>query len=405
MRTWIFQANPDRFDIDGYLATSPPIIQWLARQNARQMGEGDQVFIWRAQGSGDAKLSGIVAEAYIASLPRINEDDAESHPFWRTELPSAEMRARLRLVRIELKDRFQRNWLDHDPVMSGAAILKLRAGTNFLLKDEEAARLNALWRRAKAGWTYAEVVAGMWAYKRTLGGQISRLPGSPVATAALRSGRVMQGMYNKVQHFRSMDPNDPREGLTSNSVIDRQVWARFFDPVARQLLFDEIEAEFERFWPDEAVKPLPPRAAADAEAAALSHLTLAELLARYARGSRGRPRQPRTYRSAATVFDRDPLVVAIAKVRANHRCEVPGCEHQLFLTSAGVAFVEVHHIEFLADGGPDTPENVACVCPSHHREAHHGSAAAGLRESLQRLRAHATISGLTNPGMFSPAGS
>lgn len=390
VNTWIFQANPDQFDIDGYLATAPATIHWLVRQHGTEMRAGDQVFIWRAKSKGDAKLSGIVAEGFLESTPEVREDDPDGLPFWLDGAPKPELRVRVRLARIELKERFQRNWLDYDPVMVSATILTLRAGTNFRLTEQQASRLNSLWRRAKVGWTYAEVVAGMWAFKRTLGGQVSRLPGTPVAVAAMRTGRVVQGMYNKVQHFRAMDPNDPRAGLTSNSIVDRQVWAKFFDGEANRIRDDEIEAEFARLWPDESVGLLPPQPSADAAAALLSGLTLAELLARYSKGSKDRPLRPRTYPATTTAFARDPLVVAIGRVRAGHRCEVPECAHTLFTTADGTRFVEIHHIEPLAEGGPDTPENVACVCPSHHREAHHGTDASAIRAALQTKRSKDT---------------
>jgi hypothetical protein len=32
MTSWIFQGNPNRFDIDGYLAFAPDRITWLVNQ-------------------------------------------------------------------------------------------------------------------------------------------------------------------------------------------------------------------------------------------------------------------------------------------------------------------------------------------------------------------------------------
>lgn len=49
----------------------------------------------------------------------------------------------------------------------------------------------------------------------------------------------------------------------------------------------------------------------------------------------------------------------------------------------GQPFLEVHHINRLADDGPDTPENVAAICPNCHREAHYGSDPLGFRKRLQ----------------------
>jgi hypothetical protein len=74
-QTWLFQCNPDRFDIDGFLASQPAETNWLVRQHPKQIAPGDQVFIWRAIGSGSRQVSGIVAEAEVlthtAELPEI----------------------------------------------------------------------------------------------------------------------------------------------------------------------------------------------------------------------------------------------------------------------------------------------------------------------------------------------
>ena len=43
----------------------------------------------------------------------------------------------------------------------------------------------------------------------------------------------------------------------------------------------------------------------------------------------------------------------------------------------GIPYSEVHHIEPLSEGGEDVLENVACLCPAHHREVHIGRQHAG----------------------------
>jgi len=80
-------------------------------------------------------------------------------------------------------------------------------------------------------------------------------------------------------------------------------------------------------------------------------------------------------------------VVAIARIRTNHRCEVPACEHPVFVCDDGRTYSEVHHIVPLAEGGEDVPANMACVCPAHHREAHVGAKAEELGQVLKALRA------------------
>lgn len=83
---------------------------------------------------------------------------------------------------------------------------------------------------------------------------------------------------------------------------------------------------------------------------------------------------------------RDPVVVAYARVRAGNACETQNCSMPLFETSTGVPFVEVHHIRPLGRGGADSIDNVACLCPSHHREAHHGKRADAIQAELTSLR-------------------
>jgi 5-methylcytosine-specific restriction protein A len=61
------------------------------------------------------------------------------------------------------------------------------------------------------------------------------------------------------------------------------------------------------------------------------------------------------------------------------------CEHcsapAPFVTRDGTAYLEVHHVKPLADGGADTVENAVAVCPNCHRAAHYSkdSAAIGAR--------------------------
>lgn len=385
MTAWIFQANPDQFDIDAYLNQSPAQLSWLARQHAGEMRQGDQVFVWRAIGSGPKQLSGIVAEGYIEEESIIRFDDPESLPFWKVGGSAEEPRVRLRITRIELKNRFERHWLDDDPIMKEASILKLRAGTNFRLKNDEAVRLNALWRRAKVPWSYADTVAGLWAYWKTLSINLSRKPDAPITIAALRTGRVVKGMYNRVLNFRSLDETDNRAGLSSASLMDKHVWGQFFDPISKSLRGPEIEREYRRLWP-EGLMPVPEKPSVEKAAELLCDESLDTLLTRYLRKHAGNEERPRTYLATTSVFDRDPEVVAIARVRADGRCELPGCSHALFLREDGLKFVEVHHIVPLSEGGRDHPDNVACLCPSHHREAHHGIAASDIRASLIEVR-------------------
>ncbi|HCK13390.1 TPA: hypothetical protein DHW51_04660 [Candidatus Poribacteria bacterium] len=39
----------------------------------------------------------------------------------------------------------------------------------------------------------------------------------------------------------------------------------------------------------------------------------------------------------------------------------------------GTAYLEIHHLRQLANGGSDTIQNAVVVCPNFHREFHFGS--------------------------------
>lgn len=71
-------------------------------------------------------------------------------------------------------------------------------------------------------------------------------------------------------------------------------------------------------------------------------------------------------------YDRDWRVAALARRRANGKCD--DCKQDAPFKSkrSGLPFLEVHHIDTLANGGPDTPENTIALCPNCHPKRHHG---------------------------------
>jgi hypothetical protein len=91
-------------------------------------------------------------------------------------------------------------------------------------------------------------MAGLWAYARTRGGEVSKRPGSPVADIAVRIGRAVTGVYTKVMNFRAIDPTDDREGMSGGGEADRLVWKRYFNEHTRALDVARLDADFERTW-------------------------------------------------------------------------------------------------------------------------------------------------------------
>lgn len=335
-RTWLFQAQPQSFDINGFLATRPAEFLWSARQHAADILPGDDVFVWRAIGGNERDQSGVIAEArVIAGVAQLPEDSA-GIPFWRDAMDAASVQPRVRLRLLRVADRrqiLQRDWLREDPILRELAIFRMAQGTNFAVPSEQAFRLRSLWSRVGHDWTYPESVAGLWAYVTTLGGEVSRLRGSPVADVSLAIGRVVSGVYNKVMNFRAIDPRDPRAGMSGASAMDRKVWALFYDAASGTIRSAALESEYRHLW--EAVGDvLPPTAEGtqdddfERDVTELSTLSLADLAARL--DTDAPPSAPEMSVSRTQRFQRNPVVAAYARVRASFRCEVPGCVHLMF---------------------------------------------------------------------------
>jgi HNH endonuclease/EVE domain len=394
-RTWLFQADARRFDIDGFFATRPAECLWLVSRYAEQIGLGDRVFVWRSVGGGSEAESGVIAEAQVASAVMSMTDDPTSRPFWHTpdDAVASKNRVWLRLVRIAGKrEVVRRVWVKEDPVLHDLGVLRMAMGTNYAVPPHHAARLSALWSRTGEDWSYAEAIAGLWAYHRTYGQEVSRLAGSPVAEVAVTIGRAVTGVYSKVMNYRAIDPRAAGTGLSGASATDRKAWARFYDATARELRAELLEWEYKRLWSPlegDRLAEGPDTSEADfaREVEHLASLSLPDLLAHL----RADPDRPQLGPTAVCMrtrrFERDPIVAAIAKVRAGFRCEIPACPHPTFEAEDGQFYMEVHHIEPLAEGGADTAENVACICPAHHREAHYGRRADAIRAVLLKLRA------------------
>ncbi len=249
MTTWIFQANPDQFRLDGYLEPGAEI-RWTVRQEhlAAQMSPGDRCYIWRAKGKGK-EPAGIVASGSLVATPALEAEDPNAIQHWSTPPVGKALRVRLLLDRVAAKrEVVRREWLKDDPVLKDLRILRLATETNYKIERDHAQRLADLWRDTGRDWNERESLAGLWAYAHTKGQEVSRLAGSPVADAAVRIGRAVTGVYNKVMNFRALDPADTRAGLSGGSETDRAVWAKYFDGETQSLDVKRIDADYAAEW-------------------------------------------------------------------------------------------------------------------------------------------------------------
>ena len=151
MSSWIYQGNPDRFDIDSYLENNS-LIYWSVTNHHEQVKLDDTVYIWRAAGSKKA-ISGVVAMGLISEecKPKL----AVTYPsllgkeLWtEKDDETSEVKAGIRLIEKRLSPEsgmlLAKELKLHEEV-SKMAILTVRTGTNFLLKQSEADELSRLW--------------------------------------------------------------------------------------------------------------------------------------------------------------------------------------------------------------------------------------------------------------------
>lgn len=75
----------------------------------------------------------------------------------------------------------------------------------------------------------------------------------------------------------------------------------------------------------------------------------------------------------STQFKRNPDVIAEVLERANGICEKCRKPAPFVRASDFSPFLEVHHMEPLAEGGEDTVANAVALCPNCHREYHHAA--------------------------------
>jgi len=397
MAAWIFQGNPDTFDVDGYLEQCNSSVLWLVRQHAKDITVGDTVFLWRSEGDGK-QPGGVIAELEVVEPVRVQADDPASLKFWKGESGTATgtastARVRLKLIRLASKrEVLKREWLKDDAVLRSLAILKMSQNTNYGVRPEQLPRLRALWDNTGRDWLREESVAALYAYDKLFGNPISKLEDSLVGQIAQKIGRATGGVYNKLMNFRSFDPRALQKGLDGSSVIDEAAWNEFYDGQTDAMASDYLEREYQRLWGEAETPPLADtaRVAIEEEANRLEQRSLKDLLVGF-NAIRKTSEKPARHIGSVASYERDPRVVAITRLRADFKCEVPECDNHQFIGSKGKRYIETHHLQMLADGGADVPENTVAVCAIHHRELHHGKQRRSLTEQLVEIRRKDTL--------------
>jgi hypothetical protein len=146
VETWIYQGNPDEFDLDGQ-------VPWLVTRYAAEIAVGDPVYLWRNQGT-QCAIAGVVAQGIVIAAPAMRVPPRAFSGELRPCVSVPQMRATMRLVKVSSsREVNRRDWCVEAPILRDLPTLQMQAGTNYRIGSDEAPRLDALWSRTGRDWT------------------------------------------------------------------------------------------------------------------------------------------------------------------------------------------------------------------------------------------------------------
>jgi predicted RNA-binding protein with PUA-like domain len=144
--TWIFQGNPNKFDINKYVMDRR-YIWWSLRQKhfEQEIKTGDEVFLWRTE-SDQPGNGGIIARGIIVGPPTIRTDE-EASQYWKTvewKVPGLGVPVELQEVKV-IDGFLPRKKILENKVLQDLLILRMANQTNYKISDVHATELNKLW--------------------------------------------------------------------------------------------------------------------------------------------------------------------------------------------------------------------------------------------------------------------
>lgn len=136
---WIFQSNPEHYDLPGALAEFDEIA-WVVHQHANDIRIGDTVYLWEAgDNAGLLATATVLTEA--ATLP---QDQLELRFYRKPErLRGTERRVKLRIEQV-LPTRLPYSGLTADPKLAGTALLKNTQDASIKLTAAEDVQIKTL---------------------------------------------------------------------------------------------------------------------------------------------------------------------------------------------------------------------------------------------------------------------
>jgi len=152
---WVFQGNPDKFDLDDYVSRYPELLYWRTPAHSKDIAIGDQIFIWRAGKSAGAIAHGTVVET-PCEASQVRHPSALGSDLWFAAPPDPrEPKTGIRLDDMRLtpaENMVTRGEAMAIPILAGTQLIKAPRGTVFWLDEQATAALERLWGLTPHPW-------------------------------------------------------------------------------------------------------------------------------------------------------------------------------------------------------------------------------------------------------------
>lgn len=136
MSSWIFQSNPDIYDLDGALKALPEQT-WLVNQYVSRIHAGDAVFVWET-----GKRAGVVGVGTVLTEPIPMEEDPAEVQFSKQsdKFAGTHLRVRVRIERV-LEPRLAKGRIITNPLLAKLPNIAFANATNYPITPEQESAL------------------------------------------------------------------------------------------------------------------------------------------------------------------------------------------------------------------------------------------------------------------------
>jgi 5-methylcytosine-specific restriction protein A len=151
---WIFQTNPDKYDVDIDLINEPEevFLEIKTHKHRERIRIGDRAFIWRASGRKTNAHAGIIATCTVVDLPGevvngIHKPKPSSH--WVENKSKNKHFCKLKIEDLRLSPEegmLSRSSVASDEILEKHAIVQANQGATFSLDTDEFNRIMFYWK-------------------------------------------------------------------------------------------------------------------------------------------------------------------------------------------------------------------------------------------------------------------